>query len=629
MTTFIPDSNALDLDRIRVRKQNRNANVSQRRSVVAIDTETDDKADIFLLADSDGNTLELDEITFENVATFLLKHEGKWIFCYNLGFDAEGILKLLPENVLKSYLKTGELRFTYKGYRIVYFNRKKLSISKGKRSVSLYDIAQYYDGKALTEAYQDTINKPLDSEYLAMKLERRRLTRRYFRDHKKRVRRYCIADCILTKELAENWIDTFYQVFGFYPRNWISAGNLAEKVLIHYGIAIPYFHEIPYDVQAIARASFYGGRFELVVRGFIGECYLYDINSAYPYALTNLPNLTKGKWIRTKRIHPKAAVGFFHIVAEVGYETKIAPFPFRTKNNTIIYPCGRFRTYVTLEELKTVQKVRSVKYKILESWQFIPDPDCDYPFKAFIEEQYGRRLALKEKKNPLERTIKIILNSIWGKTAQRINNIMGNLFFPAIAAYVTGFTRAQLYRFMLKNKLEREIVAFATDSIACRKKIPDLNSKILGEMKLDKESKKRDVIFLSNGFYMFDGIWKKRGIGNDKEKKVEIEHLTTRIDEDGQLWIGVRTTKTVHIRSGIIFNKLKDVNKIVEYEKKIRLNSDKKRSWLPAELKSLKDKSFCDSTPINAELVADIIGKKGEIAWEAEQEERYEPESDL
>ena len=53
----------------------------------------------------------------------------------------------------------------------------------------------------------------------------------------------------------------------------------------------------------MAYRSYYGGRFEILKRGFIGKGYLYDINSAYPYALTQIPDLSKGKWIKQKRIH--------------------------------------------------------------------------------------------------------------------------------------------------------------------------------------------------------------------------------------------------------------------------------------------------------------------------------------
>ena len=88
---------------------------------------------------------------------------------------------------------------------------------------------------------------------------------------------------------------------------------------------------------------------------------------------------------------------------------------------------------------------------------------------------------------------------------------MGNLFCPVIAAYITGFTRAQLYTFVKHHDLEEVVVAFATDSIAVTRQIPNLDSKRLGEMKLDKQGD--DAVFLSNGFYMFNGKWKQRGVG--------------------------------------------------------------------------------------------------------------------
>ena len=83
---MIATSNAKTLDGIRMRKQNRNLNASKDpRYVVGVDTETDN-GDIFLIADSDGNYLD-NKITFERIAEFLFKHEGEWIFFYNLSYD--------------------------------------------------------------------------------------------------------------------------------------------------------------------------------------------------------------------------------------------------------------------------------------------------------------------------------------------------------------------------------------------------------------------------------------------------------------------------------------------------------------------------------------------------------------
>lgn len=81
----------------------------------------------------------------------------------------------------------------------------------------------------------------------------------------------------------------------------------------------------------------------------------------------------------------------------------------------------------------------------------------------------------------------MVLNSIYGKMAQRVSNNMGNLFLPVVSSSITGYARAQMYRFMRENDLENETVAFATDSLACTRKIPRLNSLDLGKMKLDKK----------------------------------------------------------------------------------------------------------------------------------------------
>ena len=116
----------------------------------------------------------------------------------------------------------------------------------------------------LVIAYSKIIAEPLGKEYLEMKEKRKFFTSTYYSRHKRQVRRYCIADCALTAELAERWIDTFYMMFGFYPQNWISAGYLAEKVLIYNKIPMPFFHDFDYSLQELARAAFYGGDYKRI-----------------------------------------------------------------------------------------------------------------------------------------------------------------------------------------------------------------------------------------------------------------------------------------------------------------------------------------------------------------------------
>lgn len=617
----IPMSNYKDLTRIGNKKQYRDAKGAKPKQVVAVDTETHN-GNIFHLADSTGKFLGHPNISFENIAEHLLSYEDDLIFFYNLGYDAGCIMKLLPKDILNKYKTNNILHFTYNKYHIHYIPKRLLSIRKGNHVALCYDIAQYFDNQSLPDAYKKHIGE-LTKKYLDFKGQRKKFTLRYYLRNKKQIHNYCVQDCIYTKELANYWLNIFKMAYGFLPRKWISSGYLAEKVVLYFGIMIPYFKDIPYEYHFLAWQCFYGGRFELIMRGFIGECYQYDVNSAYPYALTKIPDIRDGKWIKSVKINPNSALGFFHIRASVSDSVKISPFPFRTKKNRIIYPVGGFETFVTLEELNAVVGDSRISYKIIDSLQFIPNKNCTYPFRNFIEEQYAKRLKLKHDKNPIELAIKIILNSIYGKTAQRVNNETGNLFFPIIASFITGYARAQLYKFVRDNNLEKETVAFATDSVACTRKIPNLNSEKLGEMKLDKEG--NDVFFLSNGFYKFNGKWKNRGIGYDTERKLEIEHTDTKVDKKGQLYITVKTTKTTHIRSGIKYNKIDKVGKIEVYEKHINLNSDRKRFW-EKDLTALDNKTRCDSVPININLFDDnTLDKLAETDYEYE----YHPESEL
>jgi len=499
MAKSIPITDFKSLKRLRTKvHQDRRLANSPLRPVYALDTETYEGTP-FLIADSNGRFL--DEITPESCLKFLFskKFQGTWNFFYNITYDAEVILKLLGEE-LNSYKKTGSLRFHYNGFTLDYIPSRKLAIRKGHHSSVFFDIAQFYH-TSLVSAYQQNIGS-LPNNYILMKKERTQFSPRYYSRNKTKVRKYCIADCKYTKELSEHWINLFHNAFSFYPARWISSGYLAEKVLINNGINIPKFDSIPYAIQDLAYRSYFGGRFEILKRGFIGKAFLYDINSACPYALTKIPDITKGQWVNTIKIQNNASLGFFKIQANISDCKYIPPLPF-CADNIIIFPSGKFQTYCTLAEL---QSCKNINYKILKSFQFIPDKEY-FPFKDFIEKMYAKRLYLKQNKNPLQLPIKIILNSIYGKTGERVRFKIGNLFNPVIFATITGITRAQLYEFVQKYGLGRYVVSFATDSI-CITKFLDIDSNRLGEFSFVNSAD--DVFYLQNGFYRYNGKWKQR-----------------------------------------------------------------------------------------------------------------------
>lgn len=143
-----------------------------------------------------------------------------------------------------------------------------------------------------------------------------------------------------------------------------------------------------------------------------------------------------------------------------------------------------------------------------------------------------------------------------------------------------------------KNRLEREAVAFATDSICTTKKL-NINSKRLGEFSFD--DKAVDVFYLQNGFYRFNGSWKQRGLGRLGSK--EIEHLNT-FEKDGKLFYKFNVLRNSRLRSSILSDKISDIGKISPITREVNLNADRKRCWL-GNLKNINEKAVNYSIPIS------------------------------
>jgi hypothetical protein len=205
----------------------------------------------------------------------------------------------------------------------------------------------------------------------------------------------------------------------------------------------------------------------------------------------------------------------------------------------------------------------------------------------------------------LQRTIKIILNSIYGKTAQkkRISRnyvVMGNLFCPVIASHVTGFTRAQLFSAIHTHDLEHDLVAYATDSITTRKQMDSsFASDNLGEMKLANQA--NDMFMILNGMTRTNSKWKLRGVGIDTAKSMPIEHVNTAETSDGRVVIVLQRLRPQRLKSAILRGRIKDIGKFLIYTKEINLNADVKRFWL-GMLKSIHDDRCFNSVPLDVNL---------------------------
>ena len=50
------------------------------------------------------------------------------------------------------------------------------------------------------------------------------------------------------------------------------------------------FNDIDYDIQDLAYKCYFGGHFEIFYKGNLENIHHADINSAYPFAMAQIPN---------------------------------------------------------------------------------------------------------------------------------------------------------------------------------------------------------------------------------------------------------------------------------------------------------------------------------------------------
>lgn len=227
----------------------------------------------------------------------------------------------------------------------------------------------------------------------------------------------------------------------------------------------------------------------------------------------------------------------------------------------------------------------------MKSYQFIPSNPEIKPYKHDIKAMYAKRLKLKKAGDDRQLPIKLILNSICSKTGQKVNGIIGNLFNPVIFAYITGYTRAQLYRFLACHNLCREVIGFATDSITVNKDL-GIDSERVGEF---SKGSCGDYIGLQNGFNRMNGEWKQRGFGRLNGRPVENVETAVR---NGKLVLTLEVLRDTQIRSAIIQNRINDIGKIRPIKRELNLMADRKRFWL-GRLESVNGKTWNDSLPLS------------------------------
>jgi hypothetical protein len=321
---------------------------------------------------------------------------------------------------------------------------------------------------------------------------------------------------------------------GIYVHEWHGPGAVANFIRRENNLNV---HEwggkeanlLPRVHEAVKHAYF-GGRFEQGLVGRIqGPVYGIDINSAYPYALTKVPTLQEGGfWQHVE--HAPASSDTFGVYRVRYHDSRYVsrrysfpqrsevfhPLPHRTKRGQISYP-SLTEGWYWAPEVRAALDIHPDLVEVYEGYEWRAVTD-EYPWRDVLEGLYEQRHAFKRNGNPAELAVKLAINSLYGKMAQRVGynpqtNEPPRSHTLCVAGFVTAYCRAMIYRVVAQIPAG-DLVAIETDAVYTRVHpdkldLPTGIGKGLGEWGLDGTYD--ELMYVQSGVYAAkqDGRWLK------------------------------------------------------------------------------------------------------------------------
>lgn len=316
------------------------------------------------------------------------------------------------------------------------------------------------------------------------------------------------------------------------PRRWCGSGSITTNLFERHNIK-NHMADHPADIAKLARYAYAGGRFEIIKYGHANKTtYAYDINSAYPEALTKLPSLAGGRWHSIAGDPGDTEYGLY-LVKVTGKKAHLPqPLFNRDKNGSISYPRQAYGWYWS-PEIKVLREWAAKGYGTYEIEEaVIYEPATNYKPFGWIQDIYNQRLKLQQDGDTAEVGLKLVLNTAYGKLAQQIGYMPADDTHPEIippyhqldwAGYVTSFTRAKIFQASLEQI--HAVIAYETDSIHIETDLYQIPvGDQLGEY---RETKYQELTYINSGIYLGvkengDQVYKLRGIQPGTLKLTEI-----------------------------------------------------------------------------------------------------------
>ncbi len=449
-----------------------------------------------LLACSNGMTIanERNGLSTVDCFEFLLSLPRNHLtFGFAFTYDVNMMLRDLGQDALTRLATYGKVYWA--DYRIKHVPGKQFIVTnrETQRSICVWDMYPWVQSSFVTMLKEWNLTSVEVVNRIASMKDQRSTFEQVPFDH---IKRYCIEECQLLSQAISQLVESVGDL-GYRPSAWYSPGSLAAVAMERNQVRK--FRKEP-PTKALRESvdkAYYGGRSEVSVIGPIeGPIYENDIRSAYPYAATMLPCFAHGHWEMVRDLEPWSLVR----VHWTGPRQMVwGPYPVRPERGSLRFPRTGTTWVWGVEALAGKPLCSSFNIESGYTWV----PECNHhPFR-WLNDIYSARQELKATNDHREYVYKLILNSVYGKLAQRIgtNDLVPTHRFLPWAGLITATTRAMLLE-QIVDAGEDSIILTATDGILSRKPLQTAEGTNLGQW----ETKQYDEGFIGGpGFYWCDG----------------------------------------------------------------------------------------------------------------------------
>ena len=429
---------------------------------------------------------------------------GRLCFGFFFDYDVNQVIRLLPHAHQGQLAATGAV--SWKGYRIRHTPAKRFQVASAAGHVCIWDCSSWAQCSFVALCNKWKLGTESERALVAAMKARRG----DFDDaNEGELVEYTTLECSLLTEWVRRLLELHAEC-GIVLRAYSGPGSTASAMIRQRGWKPP---EVPDEIGrepgtrnetdqgGIAFRAFFGGRSEISCIGPVaGPIYGYDINSAYPTGIAGLPELTGARWRKSKKFQP-GAWGFYRVRWDQPKSDAWGFLPIRGAISLLYSHSGE--GWFHSHEIAAVMDLAPQCIEVLDAR--LIDDDGARPF-AWVAEEAERRLAYKAAGDEKAFPLKVGLNSIYGKLAQRSGT--HPLQCLTYAAAITSLTRSQLLRAAYPRG--HDVFLLATDGILSTVPLPELTlGASLGTWEHDIYS---DAWMLQAGVYWAGGKKKTRGI---------------------------------------------------------------------------------------------------------------------